>query len=59
MTEYIPLPFGYYSESQVRMFLGFLIGDIKELHAVEVPLLAESWEKFKRASAPTSKAEDA
>jgi hypothetical protein len=47
MTEYIPLPPGYYSEDQVRQFIGWLSGDIKELHTVEVPLLAESWERFK------------
>jgi hypothetical protein len=45
--EFIPLPPGYYSDSQVRQFIGWLSGDIKELHTVEVPKLVDSWERFK------------
>lgn len=36
-----------YPESIVREFIGWLSGDVPELHAVEVPKLAESWERFK------------
>lgn len=39
-----------YSESDVLKFIGWLSGDIPELHAVEVPGLAASWERFKAAS---------
>lgn len=37
-----------FKESEIRQFLGFLSADIPELHAVEVPKIAESWERFKR-----------
>lgn len=36
-------------EDTTREFIGWLSGDIPELHKVEVPLLADSWERFKRA----------
>lgn len=36
-----------FTEAEVRQFIGFLSGDIPELHTVEVPKLAESWERFK------------
>lgn len=59
MTEWIKLPPGYYSESQVLQFIGWLSGDIKELHTVEVPHLANSWLRFKAKfdSERTSKGE--
>lgn len=34
-------------ESTVRQFIGWLSADISELHRVEVPRLAKSWEAFK------------
>jgi hypothetical protein len=34
-------------ESEVRQFIGWLSADIPELHKVEVPRLADSWERFK------------
>jgi hypothetical protein len=34
-------------EAHVREFIGWLSADIPELHTVEVPRLAESWERFK------------
>jgi hypothetical protein len=36
-------------DETVRTFLGWLSGDIPELHSVEVPRLAESWERFQVA----------
>lgn len=32
--------------SEVMQFIGWLSGDIPELHRVEVPRLAESWDRF-------------
>jgi hypothetical protein len=32
---------------EVREFIGWLSGDIPELRAVEVPKLADSWERFR------------
>jgi hypothetical protein len=46
-SAFIQLPPGHYTESDVRMFIGWLSGDIAELHKVEVPKLTESWERFK------------
>lgn len=34
-------------ESEVRRFIGWLSCDIPELREVEVPRLADSWERFK------------
>jgi hypothetical protein len=34
---------------EVREFIGWLSGDIEELHCVEVPRLAVSWEHFRAA----------
>jgi hypothetical protein len=36
------------TDGRVRQFIGWLSVDISELHAVEVPLLADSWERFKQ-----------
>lgn len=36
-------------DTEVREFIGWLSGDIPELHKVEVPKLADSWERFKVA----------
>lgn len=36
-------------DSRVREFVGWLSADIPELHGVEVPLLAESLERFLQA----------
>jgi hypothetical protein len=47
MTEWIKLPPGYYSESQVLQFIGWLSGDIGELHSIEVGRFLESWQRFK------------
>lgn len=35
------------TQSAMREFLGWLSGDIPELHNVEVPRLAESWERYR------------
>lgn len=35
-----------WSKNKVREFIGWLSGDIPELHSVEVPRLAESMERF-------------
>lgn len=37
------------SASHTREFIGWLSGDIPELHSVEVPRLAESFERFRAA----------
>lgn len=34
-------------ESTVREFIGWLSADVPALHQVEVPKLADSWERFK------------
>lgn len=34
-------------ESEILQFIGWLSGDIPELHHVEIPFLASSWERFK------------
>jgi hypothetical protein len=34
------------ADQRVREFIGWLSGDIPELHAVEVPKLIDSWERF-------------
>lgn len=36
-------------EDQVHEFIGWLSGDIPELHSVEVPRLADSWQRYKRS----------
>jgi hypothetical protein len=36
----------YISEETLRMFLGWLSGDIKALHRVPVGALSKSWEDF-------------
>lgn len=36
-------------EGRAHEFIGWLSGDIPELHKVEVPRLADSWERFKRS----------
>jgi hypothetical protein len=33
----------------VREFIGWLSGDLPELHTVEVPRIAASWERFRAA----------
>lgn len=38
-------------DSQIRRFVGWLSGDVPELHNVEVPRLAESLERFLVADA--------
>lgn len=38
---------------QTEEFIGWLSGDIPELHKVEVPRLADSWGRFKRAGQRT------
>jgi hypothetical protein len=38
-----------HAQGQTEEFIGWLSGDIPELHKVEVPRLADSWERFKRA----------
>lgn len=35
-------------EKRVLEFIGWLSADIEELHHVEVPRLADSWERFKQ-----------
>lgn len=43
------------SESDVEMFIGWLSADIPELHNVEIPRLADSWDRFKaKAGIPDS-----
>jgi hypothetical protein len=46
--EPIPAPEALVSERTVREFIGWLSADIDELHAVDVPRLADSWHRFKR-----------
>ncbi len=36
-----------FRESEVLQFIGWLSGDIPELHQVEIPFLVSSWERFK------------
>jgi hypothetical protein len=43
----LPTDENTFLESEVRRFIGWLSGDIPELHKVEVPRLADSWERFK------------
>jgi hypothetical protein len=42
----------------LRMFVGFISGDVPELHQVEVPRLAESIDRFRRALLTPSTPED-
>lgn len=35
------------AQEQTRQFIGWLSVDIPELHSVEVPRLADSWERFR------------
>ncbi len=46
-------------EAVVRQFIGWLSADIPELHGVEVPLLADSWERFKQRGTGGSSARPA
>ena len=34
--------------SEVRQFIAWLCGDVEELRTVEVPRIAEAWERFRR-----------
>lgn len=34
-------------DTEARQFIGWLSADIPELHAVEVPVLADSWDRFR------------
>lgn len=43
-----------FGESTIREFLGWLSGDIPELRKVEVPRLADSWERFKAQKKPVT-----
>jgi hypothetical protein len=43
-----------HSEEFVVMFLGYLCGDIPELHAVECPKFLETWQKFKQEMGKTA-----
>lgn len=45
--EMMPLPDGYYSESTVLKFLGYVCGDLPELHQLECPKMLEAWNRFK------------
>lgn len=36
------------SESEVRQFIGWLSGDIRELNNVQIPILADSWQRFRK-----------
>jgi hypothetical protein len=46
------------SGRQLREFIGWLSGDIPELHGVEVPKLAESWNRFRARSAQSERGDD-
>lgn len=64
LQKYRGIPEDWVSEELVRMFLGWLSGDIAELRTFEVPKLAESWERFKcvvydDAAPPSSGSQDA
>jgi len=37
------------TEQVVREFIGWLTADISELHSIEVPVLTDSWARFKAA----------
>jgi hypothetical protein len=46
----IPAP-GDEMESTVAQFIGWLSADIPALRNVEIPTLADSWDRFKKRSA--------
>ena len=45
------------SETKTRQFIGWLSADIPELHSVEVPILADSWDRFRAIENPTETVE--